>query len=111
MSDATFTWTDEKVRAAVAADPTIFNAWSEGRPPGWSCDQRTKDIVCLGYWLRAELGKFLNEDDRKAQEFSFERLGRSRNDLHALAAEVMNDALAGKIFQRPKNSERMHRGW
>lgn len=94
-------YTAEQIRAAVEADrERLFASWAVGRPEGWTCDQRTKDIVCLQYWLREELTRLLGEGDpegRRAVEGVFYRATRGATDVFELAAEVMNDAAAGNI--------------
>jgi hypothetical protein len=79
-----------------------------GRPQGWTPDERTKELVTLGLWLREELTRLgLSEDDRKTQESYFHRHSRSDENLFELAAQVMNDARVGNI---PQNRV-PHRRW
>lgn len=92
----------ESVRVAVEADRTrLFASYAVGRPAQWTCDQWTKDFVCLSIWLREELPRVLGPDDeagRKAQENEFYRVSRRPGeDLFELAAVIMNDAQAGNI--------------
>jgi hypothetical protein len=89
----------EEIQAIVTADEErLFAPWLVGRPEGYRADTATKTMVCLGYWLREELTKLgLSDDDRRIQESAFHRWSRSREDLFVLAAEIINDAIEGKI--------------
>lgn len=103
------TYTGEDILACVEADrERLFASYAYGRPPGWACDQRTKDIICISLWLREELTRVgIDEQGRKTQEGEFNRYGRSDGDLFALAANVMNNAVAGDIDR----NRRTHRRW
>lgn len=94
-------YTREDVHAAVQADAErLFAPWCIGRPDTWKPDGRTKDTVTVGLWLREELTRMgLSEVDRKTQESVYHRFGRSDGDLFELAADVLNDALEGRIQQ------------
>jgi len=98
-----------QIRRDVHADQErLFASWAVGRPVGWVCDQRTKDLVCLSLWLREEMTRLgLDELGRKTQEGVFHRYSRSDLDLFELAAGVMNDAVAGNIDR----DRRTHRRW
>ena len=103
------TYTPETIRQAIEADRArLFAAYSSGRPANWSCDLRTKDLVCLAAWLDAELRR-LGIDDlgRTTQTSQFNRRGRTEEDLWGVVSEIMNDAVAGNIdrFRKP------HRRW
>jgi len=95
------TYTADSVRASVSAnEERLFAPWKIGRPEGWTTDARTKNVVCLGFWLREELTKMgLSDKDRITQEQFFHRWSRSDSDLFALVATILNDAAAGNIEQ------------
>lgn len=112
-SGPNMTYDGAGVRASIEADRArLFASYAEGRPPGWTVDQWTKDFVCLSIWLREELTRALGPDDvagRKAEENEFYRRSRGSYDpdLFELAASIMNDAVAGNI-----DRERLpHRRW
>lgn len=86
----------------------LFAPWAVGRPENWACDGRTKDIVCISYWLMEELTKMgLDHKDRVTQQAQFNRYSRSDEDLWSLAAQIMNDTDAGNIDRDRKT----HRRW
>lgn len=61
----------------------------------------------MSVWLREELTRIgLDELGRKTQENVFYRYARQDTDLFALAAEVMNDAVAGNIDRNRKTHHR-----
>ncbi len=105
MSD----YTAYEVKVAVDSDRVrLFGSYEVGRPSGWACDQRTKDLVCLSLWLREELTRIgLDELGRKTLEGEFNRYGRSDGDLFELAAGIMNKALVDDIDRTRKT----HRRW
>lgn len=107
--DWPFEYTRETVEAGVNADEKrLFASWSVGRPEGWTCDARTKNTVCIALMLREELTSMgLSDVDRKTQEAFFHRWSRSKEDLFALAAEILNDAVKGNIEQ----GRRPHHRW
>jgi hypothetical protein len=92
-------WRSEDVEVSASGEAErLFAPWTVGRQPGWTCDPRTKNLVVLGLWLREELTAMgLSEADRKAQEWYFDRKSRAEDDLFALAALTLNNALEGKI--------------
>lgn len=96
-------FTPEDIKEAVAADEQrLFQDWSAGRPEGWSCDQQTKDTICLGKWLSERLQEMVDlgvitDDDRKIQQHKFNRWCRSRTDLYELIAEIINETIDGKV--------------
>jgi hypothetical protein len=88
--------------------PRLFASYAEGRSPRWTCDQRTKDTVCLSVWLREELERLdIDELGRKVQEGEFYRYARSDEDLFELAATILNNAVTGNIDR----DRRTHRRW
>lgn len=98
----------ESVRRAVLADEKrLFASWSANRQEGWRPDPRTKELICIGNWLSEELQKLVNDDDRRIQQHHFNRWSRSEDDLYELAAQILRDAVEGKIDRdRPP-----HRRW
>lgn len=86
----------------------LFAPWAAGRPENWTPDQATKDLVCLGYWLREELTSTLkcNEADVKTQLWKFNRLSRTY-DIWETAAECLNDVLDDKV----ERNRKPHRRW
>lgn len=105
-------YTVDSIRSAVKLDEDrLFSSWSAGRPIGWTCDQQTKDSVCIDSWISEEIdrliadgftgpdGVAISEDDRRIQQLTFNRWCRSRDDLFELAAEIMNDVVDGKILR------------
>jgi len=91
----------EGVRDQVEADrERLFAHWAVGRPEGWSCDTRTKDLVCLEKWLTEELAKICHNDrDRRTQQRYFNRGARAEQDLFELASRTVNLVLAGFVEQ------------
>lgn len=102
-------YTADNINRWIEADrPRLLSSYAEGRPPNWKVDQRTSDLVCLSIWLREELTCLgMDEVSRKVQENAFNRHSRSDSNLFVLAAQLMNDALAGNIDRDRKP----HRRW
>lgn len=99
----------DKIREKVTSDcERLFASHSSNRPEGWVCDQRTKDVVCLGYWLNEEL-TMVGIDDvaRIVQLGTFNRYSRSDHDIWLLAAQIMNDVVEGNVDR----SRKTHRRW
>jgi hypothetical protein len=94
-------YTAEHIRQAVDADrERLFAPYAVGRPERWTPDQRTRDLICIGHWLREELQRLgVTEDDRRTQERYYNRWSRSMEDLFALAAETLNMVLDGQVEQ------------
>jgi len=92
-------YTAESVKATIEAGRTrLFAGWSVNRPINWACDSRTQDMVCLGVWLDEEMRRLgLDDLGRTTQGSQFNRRSRSEEDLWTLAAQIMNDTVAGKI--------------
>ena len=92
-------YTSESVKLAVEADrERLFAPHAVGRPATWRPDPRTRDLVCIGYWLREELRRMgASEDDRRTQEWYYNRWSRSVEDLFALAAETLNTVLDERV--------------
>jgi len=79
-----------------------------GRPSNWTSDERTRDLICIGLWLREELISLkVNEADRKTQEWYYNRWSRSEEDLWSLAARTLNTVLDGEVEQ----NRVPHRRW
>lgn len=102
-------YTADLVREAVRKDfDRLFESYSTGRPENWIVNQRTKDVISISVWLREELTRVGVDDlGRRTQEGFFNRYSRSDDDLFELAAQLMNDALAGNIDRFRKT----HRRW
>jgi len=102
-------YTAQTIRAAVDADrEALFAPYIVGRSERWSCDTRTKDLVCIGNWLCAELTKIgLSEEDRRTQEWRYNRESRSDQDLFECAAQIMNDSINKSIEKNRVG----HRRW
>ena len=105
MSDK---YTAQSVKLIVQNDiERLFAPWAVGRPEGWAPDTATKEQVSLGYWLAEELTRIgCNEVDRKTQTWKYNRLSRTY-DPWEVAAEVLNEAIAGDVEQNRKP----HRRW
>ncbi len=102
-------YTAQKIKDAVVVhEARLFANYAVGRSPTWSCDQRTKDVWCIGLWLDEELTK-LNVGDtvRRAQTAEFNRYSRSDQDLWGLASEILNAAVEGRVDV----NRRPHRRW
>lgn len=103
------TYTHQSVKEAVESQrEALFASYAVGRSPTWSCDQRTKDLWCIGRWVNEELSR-LNVDDRvrRVQIAEFHRYSRSDQDLWELAASIMNAAVEGTVDP----NRRTHRRW
>ncbi len=86
----------------------LFAPYAAGRPPRWTCDQRTKDVWCIGCWLSEELSHLnVGDDVRKVQVAEFNRYSRSDENLWDRAASIMNVAAAGEVDVNRKT----HRRW
>jgi hypothetical protein len=99
----------ESIKAAIEADrEALFAPYAIGRPDNWSCDMRTKDLICIGNWLANELTLLgISDVDRRTQQWKFNRESRSDLDLFTCAADIMNEAVEGKIEQ----NRIYHRRW
>ena len=101
-------WTKESVRKAVTAEEErLFAPWSIGRPIGWKMDTASKDVICVGYWLSEVLQSITNHDDCLTQNQFFHRRSRSETDPFTIAAELLNEVIAGTVPQDRKP----HRRW
>lgn len=96
------------IRAAVDSDiDRLFAPWLVGRPPNYSPDRATRNLVALGYWLDEELRRLGCCDvDRKTQLGKYHRLSRTY-DIWQVAAECLNDVLDGTVEQ----GRVAHRRW
>ena len=93
-------WTAERVKEEVVRDrERLFAPYSSGRPAGWNCDPRTKDLACVEVWLREQLQIICDDTDRRTQQSYFNRWARSREDLFELAAETLNIVFDGNVEQ------------
>lgn len=99
-------------RAAVAEivtrdEAALFAPYATGRPSNWSCDRATRDLVCVGNWLDAELAaRGANDDDRRIMLWTYNRRSRASFDVFQLGADIMNEFDAGIIDRKPA-----HRRW
>lgn len=102
-------YTAASIQAHVDSNrEALFAPYIIGRGENWSCDLRTKDLVCVGNWLAAELTAIgLSDVDRRTQEHRYNRESRADEDLFELAAQIMNDSLDGKVEQ----GRVYHRRW
>lgn len=102
------TYNADDIRQHILANQDeLFTPYASGRPPNWSCDQATKDLVCVGNWLNGELRALHAEtDDRRAMLWSYNRRSRASFDVFQLAADIMNEFLAGNVDRKPA-----HRRW
>ena len=103
------TYTASGVKESVDADREhLMGAWALGRPENWSCNQQTKDLICIGNWLDEEMRRrWLDDLGRITQTSQFNRRSRSEDDLWTLAAEIMNQVVNDKIDRQRKP----HRRW
>lgn len=101
-------YAESRVRELVSASQEeLFARYAVGRPPNWSCDSRTRELVCVGNWLDDELkAQGVSDDDRRATLWSFNRRSRAAFELFQLAADIMNEVLAGTVDNKPA-----HRRW
>lgn len=85
----------------------LFAHYASGRPKNWSCDQRTRDLMRTCKWLEEELRRVgCTQQDQKTQLWKFNRMSRTY-DVFEVAAECINEAIAGTIEQ----GYRPHRRW
>lgn len=103
-------YTLEQIKLEIEKNQSrLFLSYSIGRPDNWSCDTRTRDIVCISVWLNEELNRILIDDPaRKAQISKFNRLSRTYYDVYQLAVELMNDAINDVNIDRNRIG---HRRW
>ena len=86
----------------------LFAGHSAGRPPNWSCDIRTKEVITTANWLGEELQRIgLDPAGAKVQNAQFNRRVRSEEDLWSIASQILNDALDGNVDR----NRRPHRRW
>lgn len=94
-------YTAAEVRASIEANrERLFAPFAVNRPSNWSPCQRTRDLVCIGYWIEEEmiiLGA--NDADRKTQGSYYNRWSRSEDDLFELGARTLNTVLDGAVEQ------------
>lgn len=102
-------YTRESVFLEIESDrESLFAHWSRGRPSNWSCDPRTRDLICTAEWLKRKLRSLVpDEIGRHVLESQFHRFSRSEDDLFSLAARIVNDAADDKIDR----DRRPHRRW
>lgn len=89
----------EAVRECVEADrDRLFASYAVGRPAHWTCDQWTKDFVCLSVWLREHLeAQGLDAAGIRAVGNVFYRFSRQDSDLFQLVSELLEDVRLGRI--------------
>jgi hypothetical protein len=94
-------YTPEEVHREVTKDfERLFASYAAHRPPGWTPDQATKDLVSAGNWLAEELTRLgCNEADRKTQQHYYNRWTRSDGEYFKVAAEALNIVLDGAVEQ------------
>jgi hypothetical protein len=109
MNEEIKRYTAESIKKIVEQQrESLFAPYASGRPDNWSCDLRTKDLVCIGNWLALELTAIgLSEEDRRTQEWKYNRESRSDLNLFECAAQIMNEALDGKV----EKNRLYHRRW
>ena len=92
-------YTAESVQKAVEEKrEELFAPYAIGRPTNWTVDTRTKDLVCIGNWLTAEMTAIgTSDEDRRTQQWKFNRLSRSDDNLWQCAADIMNEVLDGTV--------------
>lgn len=77
------------IRRELEVDRRRFeDALKAGQQPNWQCDQRTRDLWCLGHWLM-ERYMPIEGDRRRELVWLFDRIARSSEDLFASAALVV----------------------
>lgn len=92
-------YTPEMIRELVERDiERLFAPWFEGRSENYTVDSATKNIIAIGYWLDEQLSKICNDTDRRTQCLKFNRMSRTY-DIWEIAAECINEALAGNVQQ------------
>jgi hypothetical protein len=103
-------YTLEQIKSIIENNQSrLFFSYSSGRPDNWSCDTRTREIICISVWLNEELSLIQIDDAaRIAQISKFNRLSRSYHDVYALALEVINDAVNDNNVDRNRIG---HRRW
>ena len=94
-------YTVEEVRREVDKDrERLFASYAFGRPPNWTPDQATRDLVCVGNWLAEELVRLgCNEADRKTQQHYYNRWTRSDGNYFLVAADALNTVLDKNVEQ------------
>jgi hypothetical protein len=99
MNEEVKRYTADSVREAVESRrEELFAPYAVGRPTNWCVDLRTKDLVCVGNWLSNELTSIgTSDEDRRTQQWKYNRESRSDNDLFQCAADIMNETLDGKV--------------
>ena len=101
-------YTAEAIKEDIEARRVeLFASYAIGRSPNWTVDFRTKDLICISNWLLLELTKVgVSEVDRRTQQWKFNRESRADSDLFQCAADIMNEALDGKVEQNRKPHHR-----
>lgn len=81
--------TPEEIRTSVdLVREELEKLLRAGQPSHWICDQRTRDMWCIGYWLAARYETL--EPDRKRELLAlFNRITRPTEDLFAVASLVV----------------------
>lgn len=94
-------YTAEEVRREVDKDrERLFAPYAVGRPPNWTPDQATRDLVATAAWLDEELRRLgCNDADRKTQNSYYHRWTRSTADYFQVAADSLNTVLDGAVEQ------------
>ncbi len=85
----------DEIRKAVEAGRDKLEAGLRaGRPGHWQCDQRTRDVWCLGV-LVDERFAGLDPERRRELGWAFSRMVRSSEDPFEAAAKVVRVGEAG----------------
>ena len=94
-------WAYDAARVKTELDPhrERFEALLRvGQMPTWSCDQRTKDLWCLGKWLSEQFA-VLPDEQRIQYQWYFNRKVRAEDQPFEVAAMVMNKHLMGEAIE------------
>jgi hypothetical protein len=88
-----------RVRTELEPDRMRFEeSLREGQMPTWSCDQRTKDIWCLGKWI-GEKFSALSDEQRIQYQWYFNRTVRAEDDPFEVIAKIMNKHLLNESIE------------
>jgi hypothetical protein len=84
-----------EIREAVEADrERLESGLRAGQPPTWQCDQRTRDVWCLGRLIDERFAG-LDPERRRELGWAFSRMVRSAEDPFEVAARVVRTGDAG----------------
>jgi hypothetical protein len=94
-------WAYDAARVKTELEPDRMRfeeSLREGQMPTWSCDQRTKDLWCLGKWLSEQFA-VLPDEQRIQYQWYFNRKVRAEDQPFEVAAMVMNLHLMGEPIE------------